>query len=496
MRRTGFQKRTILNAIISLAYILIAACGGGGGTTAGGGIGGTGVIASGSITARGSIFVNGVEYATTSAGVTLNGTTQVDDSGLLRGMVVRVDGIRDTQTTGTATTVNYENIIKGPVTDVVSTSQVTTLTVLGQTIIVEKGVTYIDDNAGGTTLILPTFTIGDEVEVSGLRETIVGGIAVNNGPIRATYIDIKETLLSTYEVKGVIEDDPTNTYDFKISGLGINFSGTIPAPGTLVEVKFIAPDTLVADSVAPRTTGLGEAEFDHAEVEGFVTALDSPNVGEFILDGQIVNYTVATFKGGISGDLINGTKVEAEGSISGGVLVANRIEFKENIRIEANIDSIGSESITLKGLETISVVVNNALAEYQNTSGIGGGNPLVIGDHVEIRGRAGQVASTVIATELRSDGIVAEPYRVILRGPEENTPVVFDSVRILDTVYDLSDPGIEFSIENDDGSETPSNRTEFFNILLQTGDVVKLRTDSMTSSDPNPVWEKAEIEND
>ena len=60
-------------AILSVVGFLTSSCGGGGGggDVAGGGLSGTGV-SSGAITNFGSIFVNGVEFETSGASISLD----------------------------------------------------------------------------------------------------------------------------------------------------------------------------------------------------------------------------------------------------------------------------------------------------------------------------------------------------------------------------------------------------------------------------------------
>ena len=77
-------------AFATLAGIMTVSCGGGGGSgeVASGGIGGTG-ISSGAVTGFGSIFVNGVEFDTSGASITMGGIS-VSESDLKLGMVVEV----------------------------------------------------------------------------------------------------------------------------------------------------------------------------------------------------------------------------------------------------------------------------------------------------------------------------------------------------------------------------------------------------------------------
>ena len=82
------MKRVTLKNLLALIFItlLLTSCGGGGSTIAG--IGGTGITTSGTITGFGSIFVNGVEYDLTGAGITVDGVP-ASDADLTLGMVLR-----------------------------------------------------------------------------------------------------------------------------------------------------------------------------------------------------------------------------------------------------------------------------------------------------------------------------------------------------------------------------------------------------------------------
>ncbi len=480
------NRAVLIVAILVLVVTGIGGCGSSGGSTAGGGIGGTGVIASGAITDIGSVHVNGAIYNTDTATFILDDSPGTEAE-MRRGMVVRVEGTRDTVTTGTANTVTYEDVVKGPVTSVVTSAQATTLIVLGQTVIVEQDVTYVDDDAGGTTLTLPTFTAGDEVEISGLRETIASGLSVVNGPIRATYIDVKETLLSEYEVKGVVEN--ANPTSFDIAGLQIDF-GTQQTNGTLVEVKGTdfnsSTNTLVATSIETRTAGLGETEFDHAEVEGFVNSLDT-GLKTLELDGQVVDYSGASFEGGAAGDLNNGVKVETEGSISGGILVADKVEFKESIRIRGNaFDSDTDGSFIIDGLSGLTIFVDPALTEYDGFSSVSAD------DHVEIRGRQIAGSGAVLATEIRDRG--PSDSRVEFQAPATafvSTPGI-DNVTLMEIItVDTTDVPNPFIFRDFDGNSI--NRSDFYNTLT-IGDLVKSK--GTLQAGPSVNWEEIEREDE
>src|SRR5712692_73002 len=101
-------------AIQSLAVALTAA-------GCGGGTGGTGatssgpVVSQGVITAKGSIFVNGVEYSTAGAAITVDDKPSVEND-LKVGMVVKVRGTSDDFTrAGTAMQVEARDILEGQI---------------------------------------------------------------------------------------------------------------------------------------------------------------------------------------------------------------------------------------------------------------------------------------------------------------------------------------------------------------------------------------------
>ncbi len=100
--------------------VLIVACGSdsgsdsGAGTTAGIDRGGI-TIAQGPITGFGSVIVNGVRYATSGASIIVDGASATE-ADLAIGQVVRVEGSVDANgTTGTATTIIFDDDVEGPV---------------------------------------------------------------------------------------------------------------------------------------------------------------------------------------------------------------------------------------------------------------------------------------------------------------------------------------------------------------------------------------------
>lgn len=381
------------------AALIIAGCGGG--------TGGTG-ISFGTITALGSVTVNGVKFSTSGAMIVRDGVP-VTQGALRVGMVVTVRGSHS-GSSGSATRVEVDDAVKGFVEQVVDANH---LVVMGQTVLVDDR-TKFEDN------FVPA--INRFVEVHGL----VSG----DGEIAAGFIEEKTAPFPAFEVKGFVKNHTAGSTAFQIGNLNVNFTGAtindMPNPATtswkglLVEAKGntctgIAPicGTLNATKVEPSGPRVQDA--DEFEIEGFVTSVLSPT--EFVVGNQRVVITGSTrFEGGVPEDIAVGVKLEVEGVLSGGILTASEIEFRDSIRLEANIATIdlGANSLTLNGLPGITVTTNS-LTEFKGEGPINGLGDLANDNHVRVRGRL-SAGTTVIATEVERTSI-APDNRVELQGP-------------------------------------------------------------------------------
>ena len=330
------MKRLFLGTMVVLAPLVLSAllsCSSNPGAVSGGGIGGTGVTL-GPITQFGSIFVNGAELDISNATVSLRGTlgdSNDPNFGLKLGMVVvargdfSADGL-----TGVATSVDYEDNLKGPVESV--DLNLKQLTVLGHTVIVTT-VTVFDGVSG-----LSALSQGKMVEVSGLVDA--------NGAIRATRIELKGSTFSEVgelEIKGTISNLDGVAMTFDIGSLHIDYGSVQPehlpsgglTDGLFVEVKSSQPPfngTIVASEIEVKNSfsdSLG-SEGDHAEIEGFVTEFSSSDQ-PFRVNGVPVQTTPATvYEQGVAGDVANGVLLEVEGTLdAAGVLVAVKVEFED-----------------------------------------------------------------------------------------------------------------------------------------------------------------------
>ena len=389
------QRFALLGAAVAL---FIASCGGGTGGT--GATSGTPATSFGTITNFGSVFVNGVEFSTSGATITLDGIP-VTENELRRGMVVTVSGSRSGNS-GSATRIDVDDAVKGFVE---AKADVNHWTVMGQTVLV-------DDQTRFENNIVPG--VNEFAEVHGLVNA--------DGVIAAGFIEKKTAPLPAFEVKGFVKNHNDALKTFDIGALTVNYNGAIitdiPATtswnGLLVEAKgstctgtVPVCGTLIATKVEPNGPQMQDAaEF---EIEGFVTKINSP--ADFVVGNQRVVTTASTlFEGGVAGDIAVGVRLEVEGMLAGGVLTASKVEFGDGIKLEGDVANLTASSFELNGLPGITVMPNG-LTEF--SGGINGLGDLVNGNHVRVRGRISSGA-TIIASEIEKR---STDTRVELQGP-------------------------------------------------------------------------------
>ncbi len=311
------KKNFAMSALLVAAALLAAAALVGCKASSGGTVKG---YAQGTITAKGSIFVNGVEYNTSGATITINGVSS-SEADLKVGMHVELKGDIDTNNnTGIATEIESDNSLQGPISAIVGND----LTVLGQTVNVPaSGVSFEGTTGiGGATPL----QVGNVIEVTAFPN--------GSGSYVATRIEVKGS--AQYEIEGTISalaDSTTSPFTLTPPGgqpLTVNFSGTLGAGianGSFVEVKFgtftTPPPTITTTAAQVELKQLLHPDDgDYVEVEGYVSGLAAPI---FFVDGIRVD------AGSLSlASIANGTKVEVKGTFETGTstLMAAVIEIK------------------------------------------------------------------------------------------------------------------------------------------------------------------------
>ena len=399
----------------SFAVATVVACGGGGGgeTAVIAGIDGTGApspaaatTSLGTISAFGSVVVNGVRFETDSSEFLIDGVsgTQAD---LAVGDVVLVTGSLSDgdDSTGTADSVIFDDAVEGPVESVDTAGN--SLVVLGQTVRVSANTTFDDSFADPS---LAGIAAGDIVEVSGLR--------ASDGSIEATRIEPKPAG-GEFETTGTVENLDSTAMTFNITGLVVDFSAAMindfnsgaVANGDLVEAKGLmlgAAGELIATRVEFKGGQLTPDPGIRIEIEGFITRFASAD--DFDVAGFPVTIAASTvFEFGLAPDLGLDIKVEVEGTVNAdGVLVATKISIRQSsaVRLAARVDSVDAvnDSFVALGI-TISA---NALTRMEDKSDQDefafSVDDLVAGDYVEVRGVEFPAGSgAIVASRIERD---------------------------------------------------------------------------------------------
>lgn len=422
-------KQTSLAAAIALA---LTGCIGGGGTDIAG-IGGSGFVSSGTITGFGSVYVNGVKYETNSSSFDVEGDTGATQSNLSVGMVVKVYGaINADGTTGTATSIVFDDELQGPVASLSNpTVDTTTFTVLGVTVLAERTTTNYYD------VTFDTLADNQNIEISGFYDA--------SGNLHASRIALKTE--SEVEIKGTITGLVGT--DFTIKGINIDASSALLEDlpngleeGSLVEVEGSynsGTNTITAISVESEEFELEDSsEF---EVEGFITDyIDNSN---FKINGISVNASYASFSPS-STVLANDIQIEAEGIIVDGVLLAEEISQRGGeIEVEALITAIdlGARTFELTpvlGQSSITIQVGNE-TEYEDEFTTLDSDTirlenLSLNMFVDIDGYK-QQGNSIFATKVTITGDSTTNEGVSINGPIEALDETADSVTLLGVTF-------------------------------------------------------------
>jgi hypothetical protein len=369
----------------------------GGSNSAGGGIDGSGFISQGSISAFGSIVVNGTEFDTSNAAVIIKGVEIGVGDGVVMdnldlGRVVTVEGRRSGDpNTVVAERVVYNDNVEGPVESVRDVDATTReIVVMGQRVIVNV-VTRFKDTA--FDLIAPN----DVVEVSGLFD--------DTGAIWATFIGKVGVFTPglEVEVRGYVESLDTGVKTFAVNGLTVDYSsadtsglpGGIPAEGLLVEVQgsLDAAGSELNATKIQLDDDLNVDDVDEIEVTGFVTDLVSPS--EFTLGNQVVQADGQTlFIDGARENIALGVKLEVSGSLVNGVLVATEIEFWAPDQIE--VEDVVTHMVSISEF----TVGDQAVRTDANTVFEGGAaGDIALGVRLEVKGVPVDIMRTVLVAD-------------------------------------------------------------------------------------------------
>lgn len=359
--------RKIMSRFLTGAVALAVVSCGGGTQLAGGGIGGTG-ITSGTVTGFGSIFVNGVEFATNGATRVVDESTSIsngaDDSSVLgQGMVVTVSGTVNVDgKSGIARLVSYDEVVEGPVRDVpVENADMTARTFhIFDLAVVASSTSTVYVNTG-----YPTLAMDRVLEVSGFFDA--------TGTLQATRIvdHGASAPSSTVQLKGTVSQfDGIGT--FLLGTITVHFDGTTVftnLPGSVANGEYIEAVGTLADAntinaarIEQKQSGL--ALTGDVSLEGIIT--DFTSQADFTVSGQPVDATAATFvPAQLGGMLADDQRVEIDGVMNAGILVALRVTQRAgNVDLAGRIVSTDPVAGTLQvevvsGQPSIPVSIDN-----------------------------------------------------------------------------------------------------------------------------------------
>jgi hypothetical protein len=269
-----FGPRPLLLGLIAIAVLLAH----GAGSSAG--IQGTGrqyVTAFGRITAFGSIFVNGVEYAINKAQIELDGRSG-GPAQLQVGQIVAVQAVLNpNSTTGTATSVSFTGDVVGPISQLDPTQR--SLTVLGQTIQLDDATLFGEGIQPGGIGSLQKGTI---IEISGFADA--------SGNLLASRIDLVAGV--PLQVRGTVQTLDASAQTFRINDLTIDYSGVVPSGklvnGSTATVQAVESPTNGALHAmrVQASSGIGGTANEQGQVEGLITSFQSAD--QFYVGDQLV----------------------------------------------------------------------------------------------------------------------------------------------------------------------------------------------------------------
>lgn len=359
---------------ISLAIITsaVTACSGGGGSTQSD----TEITSIGTITGFGSVYVNGVKYETHSSTYSVDDNDAFDDSALAVGMKVKLKGtVNANGTTGTATSIVYDDDVEGPVdagSVTLLDANTKTFTIFGISIRADANTTAFDDGASFDGL-----ADSQILEISGY---------FNGQHIVASRIEKQNDLDDIFEVKGTVSSyDGTSIILTLQTGASvgpfvISNSAILEIPanpvGQFVEVKLQDQSgSLVAIKVELDDEDLIDENDDDISIRGFLT--DDGNGGYRINGVQLefdnnVEYKPASLEGALTTDL----EVKVEGKMVGDVLLVDEVEIEDgDIEIEAGVIDVsftdsknGSVILNMGNSQTLLVNLSNTTLFKDNTN--------------------------------------------------------------------------------------------------------------------------------
>lgn len=385
----------------------------------------TNVTASGIVTAFGSVIVNGTEYAVDGSTTVVNG--DLDDasssySALKVGMTVEVM----TASSGYASLVRYTSAVSGEV-DAIDTAN-STLTVLGQKVVVSSGTSFAGSKTSGASTVaitaLNNVSVGDYVVVYGYEScttsTNTTSCTGDATQLLASLV-YEPTVAGVYRTVGYATDISTLSDSFAIGGLTVSYTTTgnsatacSPSPcsiadGNYVEVRSSTAPTSSSGALTLAASVIETNSRSPVLISGATVSIQGPvanldvSVHAFSLQGVTINGSAlaATVAALTANEIVEVTgTVTSSGSVTAtAITVENQATFSLTAPLTA--ESAAADTLVVLG-QTFTVNSSTRFIdesqEVQTFNLSNFATVLSIGDHLIVSGYAG--ASGNIATRV------------------------------------------------------------------------------------------------
>ena len=504
------KKLIVYCAIAAMTALGTQSCSSGS-DVAGIGIGGSGIItpsgyvSSGPVNGFGSIYVNGVEFDTSSSTFDVDGNPDGVESDLAIGMRVKVYGsINADGVSGIAESVSYDDELQGPVSalsppDTDGVHRI--FDVFGTTVQINSTTTNFDVSGDITTTETFDFnTIADKdhVEISGYYDS--------TGMLVATRVELVSQAFNPgndiVEIKGTISGLNNTTFSLNtVPGVTVDASSAalegLPndqlSDGIFVEVVGRCTDakctTVIASLVEAETDDISSD--DDVEIEGIIT--DYVDDSNFKVNGLPIDATTAV-KEPLSLILENDALVEVEGALVNGVLVATNIKQEGgDIKIAATVNSVDTvtNSIILEPVpgQTINVSIDNSTEIDDEINEIIANpaeliNNLMPGDYLIVEG-FDDGTGTVIATSAKLDTL----EKIIVQGVISGCDPTSGTITVMNTAF----PYNESTKFEDQNESTFTDVSAFCDAVIVDSTLVKI-TDDKPEGIPDGIADEVDIE--
>ncbi len=422
------------SVVTLVTAVFVAACGGSSGLGLAG-IGGSGFVASGSISGFGSVIVNGVKFDTSSATFDIDGAPGTQND-LSIGMRVFVDGvINNDGASGTATHIRYSMDLQGPVTmlsnidPLINNGETRTFKALGVTVEVNLISTHFEISNAMNIPAGTTFDFYGTAEgLKNNNHVVVNGFFDEQGVLHADRIELRRIIFdaptSTISIKGRISALNNTIFNLNIiNNTSIKVDATASPViegltnglenGAFVEVKGVfdpVTNTITASKIKAENNVLNNNS--KASIEGIVSGFNGL-AKNFMVDGFTVDASGAganLLPANIT--LRNGLRVEVEGPVINGVLQATTVRMRAGeAKVHASVLNsplAGNDSFTVEPVSGQAITITTTQStEYNNVPG----KVLTAGDFLRIRGfenAAGGVTATRITKRTTNEDVIVE----------------------------------------------------------------------------------------